>query len=112
VGDGRIEVAPNEPRQVVTVMGGDMERSSMALLDAAKPRQVAEWAFGDIRFNICRVHYDKHQELAEGEPDFAFYDRQVAAMRLVREANPRIVFQHGGHPRVATTIAHAPAGIL
>lgn len=87
-----ITITPNETRQTITMMGGDMERSSMFLVEAGDPEQVANWSFKDIAFNVCRVQYDKHQELSEGEPDFPWYDRQVAAMKLVQKANPEIHF--------------------
>ena len=89
---GTITINPGGLRQKITVMGGDMERSSMFLTEAADPGQVADWAFRDISFNICRVQYDKHQEIAEGKPDFNWYRDQIAAMKLVRKANPNIAF--------------------
>lgn len=87
-----ITINPNESRQTITMMGGDMERSSMFLVEAANPMQIANWAFKEISFNVCRVQYDKHQELREGAPDFPWYERQVQAMKLVQAANPKIAF--------------------
>lgn len=87
-----ITINPNQARQTITMMGGDMERSSMFLTEAGNPSEVAGWAFKDIAFNVCRVQYDKHQELTEGKPDFPWYAKQVEAMKLVRQANPKILF--------------------
>lgn len=67
-----------------------MERSSGALLSAADPEQVANWAFRDIKFNTCRVQFDKNQEMIEGASKFEYYAKQVKAMKLVRQANPKI----------------------
>lgn len=89
---GVIEVSPQEARQRVLVVGGDMERSANALLDAADPEEIARWVFKDINFNVCRVQYDKHQELHEGKKTFDFYKKQIDVMRLIKKVNPKIEF--------------------
>lgn len=69
-----------------------MERSQSNLVNAADPEEVATWCFQDINFNVCRVSYDKKQELVEGTKNMAFYDDAVTAMQLVKKVNPDIKF--------------------
>lgn len=79
-------------KQQLILMGGDMERSQFFLQKAANPEEVARWCFQDINFGVCRVSYDKKQELEEGQKDFNFYADAVKSMQLLRKVNPGIQF--------------------
>lgn len=87
-----IQISPNETKQLITLMGGDMERSAEMVLEAAESENILRWAFKDTGFNICRVKYDKHQEKKEGGKRFEFYDKQILAMKAVKKTNPDIKF--------------------
>lgn len=80
------------PKQKITLLGGDMERSQNFLPKAANPSEIANWCFKDINFDVCRVSYDKKQELEAGKKNLAFYNDAVKSMKLLREANPSIEF--------------------
>ncbi|VGO19380.1 hypothetical protein [Pontiella sulfatireligans] len=87
-----ITVNPTNYRQVIDMMGGDMERSSKAIQNASNKAEMIQWGFGDIAFNTCRVQYDKNQELEEGTKNWAFYDKQVATMQQIKAVNSDIRF--------------------
>ncbi|MDF7799080.1 Ig-like domain-containing protein [Pontiellaceae bacterium B1224] len=79
-------------RQEIDMMGGDMERSSFAVQGAQNTEQIIQWGFGDIKFDVCRVQYDKHQELEEGVKNLAYYDDQIQSMKDIQSINPDIKF--------------------
>lgn len=79
-------------KQTIDMIGGDMERSSKAIQNANNKAEILDWSFADIGFNICRVQYDKNQEMVEGTKNWAFYDKQVATMRAIKVINPDIKF--------------------
>ena len=81
-----------DTRQTVDMMGVDMERSSDFLLKAANPGDVLKWYFQDTGASVCRVRYDKNQELVEGVFNAAFYSNQVVAMKMIQATNPAIKF--------------------
>lgn len=87
-----VTVDYSRQRQRIEVIGGDMERSQHFLVYAKDPQQVADWCFKDIPFNVCRVSYDKKQELIEGDKNMGFYNKAVEAMKMVKKANPNIKF--------------------
>ncbi|GAC16456.1 dockerin type I domain-containing protein [Aliiglaciecola lipolytica] len=80
------------PKQEITLMGSDMERSQFFLNNATNSQQIADWVFKDIAFDYSRVSYDRKQELVEGSPNLAFYDRAVSSMKMVKQANPNVKF--------------------
>lgn len=80
------------PRQPLTLMGGDMERSAGFLPHATNPQQIADWVYKDIAFTTCRVSFDKQQELIEGVPHFDFYKTPLASMKMVQTARPGVKF--------------------
>lgn len=82
----------NERKQQVILVGGDMERSQFFLQKAANPEQIARWCFEDIHFDVCRVSYDKKQELEEGKKNLTFYEDAVKSMRLLKTVKPDIQF--------------------
>ncbi|MFY0713599.1 carbohydrate-binding protein [Seonamhaeicola sp. NFXS20] len=79
-------------KQTIDMIGGDMERSSKAIQNAQNKADILQWSFKDINFNVCRVQYDKNQELTEGVKNWAFYDKQVTTMQAIKEINPDIKF--------------------
>lgn len=79
-------------KQQVIMMGGDMERSANAVQNATNTQQIIQWAFADIPFNICRMQYDKNQEITEGVKNFAFYNGTVQSMKDIKAVNPSIKF--------------------
>ncbi len=79
-------------KQTIDMIGGDMERSSKAIQNAQNKDEIIQWSFGDINFNVCRVQYDKNQEMVEGTKNWAFYDKQVATMQAIKSVNPNIKF--------------------
>ncbi len=81
-------------KQEILFIGGDMERSQGNLVKCGDPELAAKYAFGsdDIDFDICRVAYDKMQEMVEGVKTPEFYDNTIAAMKLLRKVNPDIEF--------------------
>ncbi len=87
-----IDVHTRDYRQTIDMIGGDMERSSKAIQSAQNKQEILEWSFEDINFNVCRVQYDKNQELVEGTKNMAFYDKQVATMQAIIQINPNIKF--------------------
>ncbi|MDF7824762.1 hypothetical protein P4B35_12125 [Pontiellaceae bacterium B12227] len=87
-----ITVNATDYGQTIDMMGGDMERSSKAIQNAANKAEMIRWSFEDIGFNFCRVQYDKNQELEEGTKNWAFYDKQVATMQQIKAVNPDIRF--------------------
>ena len=87
-----IVVHPSEIKQYVDMIGGDMERSSKAIQNAQNKQEILEWSFQDIKFNVCRVQYDKNQELVEGTKNWDFYAKQVATMQNIKAINPDIKF--------------------
>ncbi len=87
-----ITVNSTNCRQIIDMMGGDMERSSKAIQSSDNKEEMLQWAFGDIAFNICRVQYDKNQELVEGTKNWAFYEKQVMTMQEIKALNPDIRF--------------------
>ncbi len=88
-----VEVIPSNIKQEILFIGGDMERSQDFMTSSSNPRQVAQLAFGDIDFDICRVAYDKKQELVEGvKTHEECYGETIKAMQYLREVNPDIEF--------------------
>ncbi|MDP0491797.1 MAG: hypothetical protein Q7Q71_12170 [Verrucomicrobiota bacterium JB023] len=87
-----IDLSVTDLRQSIDMMGGDIERNSKAIQHAANKDEILEWGFRDIAFNVCRVQYDKNQELVEGEKNWAFYNKQVTTMQAIRALNPDILF--------------------
>lgn len=87
-----IKIDLNNKKQKILFIGGDMERSQSFLQKAANPLQVAQWCFGDVHFDICRVSYDKKQELNEGIKTPSFYDDAIKSMKLLRKVNSEIKF--------------------
>jgi O-glycosyl hydrolase len=87
-----INVNTNDYKQTIDMIGGDMERSSIAIQSALNKDDILEWSFGNIDFNVCRVQYDKNQELVEGTKNWSFYDEQVATMQDIKLINPDIKF--------------------
>lgn len=69
-----------------------MERSAHFLNRATNSQEIANWYYKDIKFAYSRVSYDRQQELSEGNPNMAFYDGAVAAMKLVQNARPSVKF--------------------
>lgn len=80
------------PGQEITLMGSDMERSQFYLNNAANSQEISDWVFKDIPFDYARVSYDRKQELVEGEPNLAFYDRAILSMKMVQQSNPDVKF--------------------
>lgn len=87
-----IQVQTSNYKQTIDMIGGDMERSSKAIQSAQNKQEIIEWSFQDINFNVCRVQYDKSQEMVEGTKDWSFYDKQVATMQAIKAVNPDIKF--------------------
>ena len=87
-----IQVHTSNYKQIIDMIGGDMERSSKAIQSAQNKDDIIQWSFGDINFNFCRVQYDKNQEMVEGTKDWSFYDKQVATMQAIKAVNPDIKF--------------------
>lgn len=79
-------------KQVINLMGADMERSSSFLQSASNAQEIADWCFKDIEFGTCRVAYDKKQELEEGVKNFSFYTNTIASMKMIQKANPAVKF--------------------
>ncbi|ANW95414.1 hypothetical protein AXE80_03575 [Wenyingzhuangia fucanilytica] len=79
-------------KQTIDMIGGDMERSSSAIQSAKNKEEIIQWGFGDINFNVCRVQYDKNQEITEGVKNWSFYDKQVTTMQAIKAVNPDIKF--------------------
>lgn len=79
-------------KQTIDMIGGDMERSSKAIQNAQNKAEIIQWGFGDIDFNVCRVQYDKNQELVEGVKNWSFYDKQITTMQAIKAINPDIKF--------------------
>ncbi|MDC2889315.1 dockerin type I domain-containing protein [Psychrosphaera algicola] len=73
-------------------MGSDMERSQFFLNNASNSQQISDWVFKDIKFDYSRVSYDRKQELVEGAPNLAFYNRAVLSMKMARQSNPNLKF--------------------
>lgn len=57
-----ITIRTDSAQQKIEFMGGDIERAQGFIYRAANPDQIMQWCFDDIKFNICRVAYDKKQE--------------------------------------------------
>ncbi|MEP3837779.1 MAG: carbohydrate-binding protein, partial [Algibacter sp.] len=87
-----IEINSTNYRQTIDMIGGDMERSASAVQSAQNKGDILQWSFGDINFNVCRVQYDKNQELTEGNKNWSFYNKQVATMQAIKAINPDIKF--------------------
>ncbi len=84
---------PDNVKQQVVFIGGDMERSQYNLSNATNKEEVAKWCFEDIDFNVCRISYDKKQEVTEGEKVLeTWYANCVEAMELIRDVNPNVEF--------------------
>ncbi|WP_405563453.1 T9SS type A sorting domain-containing protein [Polaribacter sp. Asnod6-C07] len=88
-----IIINTSDYKQTIDIIGGDMERSSKVVQFTVKNKEdVIQWGFGDIKYNYCRVQFDKNQESTEGTKNWAFYDRQIATMQEVKAVNPNIKF--------------------
>lgn len=79
-------------KQTIDMIGGDIERNSIAVQNAKNKEEIINWGFGDINFNYCRVQFDKHQELVEGTKNWDFYTKQVATMKQIKTVSPNIKF--------------------
>lgn len=79
-------------KQTIDMMGGDIERNSIAIQKAKNKEEIIDWGFKDINFNYCRVQFDKNQELVEGTKNWSFYTKQVATMQQIKAVNPDIKF--------------------
>ncbi|WP_291592295.1 DUF4971 domain-containing protein [Bacteroides sp.] len=90
--DNALKINLNERKQRILLVGGDMERSQFFLQKAANPEEVAQWCFQDIHFDVCRVSYDKKQELEEGQKNLSFYEDAVKSMKLLQAVNSNIQF--------------------
>ncbi len=82
----------NNYKQQVMFCGGDMERTQSFLIDIVNPSTVVQWLYSDINWSICRVSFDKQQELVEGEKNFAFYNDLITSMKMLLQANPHLEF--------------------
>lgn len=82
----------NNVKQQLVFMGGDMERSANAVQNTTNKNDIINWGFGDIPFNICRMQYDKNQEMVEGVKNFSFYNGTVQSMKDIKLVNPSIKF--------------------
>lgn len=82
----------NKKEQQILFVGADMERSQSFMQKCVKPELVAEWCFKDIPFEICRVSYDKQQELQEGVKTPEFYNDAIKSMQMLKKVNPAIEF--------------------
>jgi len=87
-----LSIDASNPKQSITLMGGDMERSAHFLNRASNSQEIADWFYEDINFAYSRVSYDRQQELSEGSPNMSFYDGTVSAMKLVQNARPSVKF--------------------
>ncbi len=89
-----IQLSLNESsrQQKILFVGTDIERSQGFIPNAANFDEVIQWGFGDVDFDVCRVSYDKKQELTEGEPNFAFYDGAVETMQAIKKVKPDVEF--------------------
>ncbi len=87
-----IVVHTSDLKQTIDMIGGDMERSSKAIQNAKNKEDIIKWSFEDIDFNVCRVQYDKNQELVEGTKNWDFYKKQVATMQAIKAVNPDVKF--------------------
>ncbi|WP_017446499.1 dockerin type I domain-containing protein [Gayadomonas joobiniege] len=90
--DNTVTLDLANPGQEITLMGSDMERSQFFLNNAANSQEISDWVFKDIPFDYARVSYDRKQELVEGEPNHAFYDRAILSMKMVQQSNPNVKF--------------------
>ncbi|MCB4799651.1 glycoside hydrolase [Neotamlana laminarinivorans] len=79
-------------KQVIDMIGADIERSSIAIQNAKNKNEIINWGFKDINFNYCRVQYDKHQELTQGQKKMGFYKKQLQTMKQIKQLNPNIKF--------------------
>lgn len=87
-----VTINVDEKKQKILFIGGDMERSQSFMQKAKDPLLVAKWCFSDIPFEVCRVSYDKKQELIEGTNNFNFYTDAIKSMQMIKEVNPDIEF--------------------
>ncbi|MFI3259306.1 MAG: hypothetical protein R3Y16_04340 [Rikenellaceae bacterium] len=88
----KLSVNLDEKGQQIMLIGGDMERSQDFLQDAANPQEISDWLYRDVNFSVCRVAYDKYQEMVEGEQNLAFYDKIIESMKMLRKSNPYVEF--------------------
>ncbi|MFI3305804.1 MAG: DUF4971 domain-containing protein [Rikenellaceae bacterium] len=82
----------NSYKQQVMFCGSDMERTGSFLTGIYNPSTVVQWLYGDINWSICRVAFDKQQEITEGVYNFAYYDDRIESMKMLRQANPHLEF--------------------
>ncbi|MDO7171627.1 carbohydrate-binding protein [Mariniflexile sp. AS56] len=87
-----ITVNSTNYKQTIDMMGGDIERNSIAIQNAKNKAEIINWGFGDVNFNYCRVQFDKNQEMVEGTKNWNFYTKQVATMQQIKAVNPNIKF--------------------
>lgn len=85
-----VDLAKKE--QQILFIGADMERSQSFMQKCATPELVAEWCFKDIPFEICRVSYDKQQEMQEGVKTPECYNDAIKSMQMLKKVNPQIEF--------------------
>lgn len=83
---------PTNIKQHISIIGGDMERSANAIRNSTNKDQIIQWGFKEINFNVCRVQFDKNQELTKGKYNFEFYEKQVLTMQDIKSVNSGIQF--------------------
>ncbi len=90
----KIDLAdPDNVKQEILFVGGDMERCQSYLQSITNKEEVVRWLFEDIDFNMCRVSYDKQQEMTlDVKNHESFYANCVKSMQLIREVNPEVEF--------------------
>ncbi len=87
-----IKFNPTVRKQQIIMIGNDIERSQSFLQSARNIDQMIEWGFVDLPFNVCRVSYDKKQEMNRGKKNFGFYDKAIKSMQMIKAASPDIEF--------------------
>lgn len=90
--NNKVLVNSSLTQQTIEFVGGDMERSQKFMQKCSDPQLVADWCFKDVNFDICRVSYDKQQEMIEGTKNWDFYADAVKSMKNVLTSNPDIKF--------------------
>lgn len=88
----KLSLDESSRQQPILFIGTDIERSQGFIPTAPNFDEVIKWGFGDVDFDVCRVSYDKKQELTEGEPNFSFYNDAVLTMKAIKAAKPDVEF--------------------
>ncbi len=79
-------------KQKIDIVGGDMERSADALVNAVNSDDILDWYFDDIHMPYWRVGINKKQELIEGEANFNIYHNQIDVMQRIKTKSPDTKF--------------------